>query len=214
MWGWNEKHSLIILHYVSLAIHNISQSFGAIAKLHICRTFMQINTVLTIFKTIWTRGARLVKALGLKMTEPPKHSFHMSRSKPCTRSPNGIKDRSKDYTATSPTPTTHSTWQIGSQWTPNVWEWKKEVCVCMCLCVERNLNTSKELWNYAILKSLHLLRLWATAGPYCMYMFWYTIYVNCIKLPLIHCRQIKLARNVHVMLLFTLKSGSGFRVLL
>lgn len=29
-------------------------------------------------------------------------------------SPNGIKNRSKDYTATSPAPTTHSTWQIGS----------------------------------------------------------------------------------------------------
>lgn len=136
MWGWNEKHSLIILHYVSLAIHNISQCFGAIAKLHICRTFMQINTLLTIIKTIWTWGARLVKALGLKMTEPPKHSFHMSRSKPCTRSPNGIKDRSKDYTATSPTPTTHSTWQIGSQWIKHqMYENERKRCVSACVCV-------------------------------------------------------------------------------
>lgn len=49
-------------------------------------------------------GARLIKALGLKWTEPPIQSFHMIRSEPRLCRPNGIKDCSGDYTATSPTP--------------------------------------------------------------------------------------------------------------
>lgn len=49
-------------------------------------------------------GAWLIKALGLKWTEPPIHSVHTIGSEPRLCRPNGIKDCSGDYTATSPTP--------------------------------------------------------------------------------------------------------------
>lgn len=49
-------------------------------------------------------GAWLIKALGLKWTEPPIRSLHTIGSEPRLCRPNGIKDCSGDYTATSPTP--------------------------------------------------------------------------------------------------------------
>lgn len=49
-------------------------------------------------------GGMAHQGLGLKWTEPPIHSPHTIGSEPRLCRPNGIKDCSGDYTATSPTP--------------------------------------------------------------------------------------------------------------
>lgn len=82
-------------------------------------------------------GAWLIKALGLKWTEPPIHSPHTIGSEPRLCRPNGIKDCSGDYTATSPTPsyTLYLTNRITVDKTLCAWGWKEEVCVHLRACV-------------------------------------------------------------------------------